>query len=69
MLGRFGSRKFPVSELILKPKDSLLGQTRSVVPRLTRLFFQSLEGMNDRVGIDLCWHFFCSLKGSLDSQC
>lgn len=69
LLGQFGSRKFPVSELILKPKDSLLGHTRSLVPRLTRLLFQSLEGMNDRVGIDLCWHFFCSLKGPLDFQC
>lgn len=69
LLGQFGSRKFPVSELILKPKDSLLGQARSLVPRLTRLFFQSPEGVNDSVGIDLCWHFFCSLKGPLDSQC
>lgn len=43
-----------MAELILEPKDSLLGRRRSLVPRLTRLFFQRLERVRDSLGIDLC---------------
>lgn len=43
-----------MAELILEPKDSLLGRSRSLVPRLTRLFFQRLERVRDSLGIDLC---------------